>query len=100
VIEEAARVFREVAPVEDCEVTGFVLASGRGVDAIEGDITLDAYVDGKLHRVIIPLGPSDYSLALRAHDDRRIVTCVGDLMKQGRGYRLQNPRYFKIISTD
>jgi len=100
VVEEAARLFREVAPVEDCEVTGFVLASDRGVDAVEGDIKLDAYVDGKIHRVSIPLGPAEYRIALKAHDERRIVTCVGDLIKQGRGYRLQNPHHFKVLSTE
>jgi hypothetical protein len=100
VVEEAARMFREVAPSEDCEVTGFVLASDRGVEEVEGDIKLDAYVDGKFHRVSIPLGPAEYSVALRAHDERRVVTCIGDLVKQGRGYRLQNPHHFKILSTE
>ncbi len=100
VIEEAARVFREVAPLEDYEVTGFVRASDRPFDAVQGDITLDALVDGKFHRVTIPLTPSDYSLALKAHDVRKIVTCTGELIKQGRGYRLQNPRYFRVLDTE
>lgn len=100
VIEEASRIFREVAPSEDCEVTGFVLASDRPPDAVEGDIRLDAIVDGKIHRVSISLAPAEYSLALKAHDERKIVTCVGDLIKQGRGYRLQNPRHFKVVSAE
>jgi hypothetical protein len=100
VIEEAARVFREVAPVEDCEVTGFVLASDRGVDDVEGDIRLDAFVEGYLRRVTIALGPKDYSVALRAHDQRRVVACVGDLIRQGRGYRLQSARHFRIVAAE
>jgi hypothetical protein len=100
VIEEAARVFRDVAPVEDCEVAGFVVGTGREVTETKGDITLDAFVDGSMHRVVITLGPEDYSRALKAHDERKVVTCAGDLIKQGRGFRLQSPRYFKILDPD
>jgi hypothetical protein len=100
VIQEAARVFREVAPIEDVEVAGFVVGTGREITESQGDITLDALLDGSMHRIVISLGPEDYSLALKAHDERRVVMCVGDLAKQGRGFRLQNPRYFKMLDPD
>lgn len=100
VIEEASRMFREFAPLEDYEVAGFVLASERGVTEPEGNIRLDAFIDGKMHRVTVQLGSADYSVALRAHDERGFVTCTGDLIKQGRGYRLENPHQFKVLSTD
>jgi hypothetical protein len=99
-IAEAARVFREVAPIEDAELAGFVVGTGREVNEIQGDITLDALVDGSMHRVSITLSPEDYSLALRAHDERKVVTCVGELIKQGRGYRLRNPRQLQMLDTD
>jgi len=100
VIAEAARVFREVAPIEDAEVAGFVVGTGREITEIKGDITLAALVDGNMHRVQITLSPENYSIALRAHDERKVVTCVGELIKQGRGYRLQNPRLFQVLDSD
>jgi len=100
VIEEASRMFREFAPLEDYEVAGFVLASERGATDPEGNIRLDAYIDGGMHRVTVQLGPEDYSAALKAHDERKFVTFTGDLVKQGRGYRLQNPHHFKVLKTE
>jgi hypothetical protein len=100
VIEEAARVFRSVAPQEDYDVTGFVRKSERHVEEAQGDITLDAFVDDKLHSVVVRLPENEYSLALSAHDERKVVTCTGELIKQGRGYRLQNPRHFRILETE
>jgi len=100
IIAEAARRFRETAPIEDFEVEGFITRLVRGPNVVEGDITVSAPVEGKMRSIVVGLGPDTYSEAVRAHDDRRTIRCVGDLAKEGRQYRLRNPRHFSVISTD
>ena len=99
-IEEAARRFRETAPLEDFEVEGFVVRLDRDPTASEGGVTILASVDGQLRRIGVLLDGSQYSLALQAHDERRAVRCVGDLIREGKGYRLQKPRHFTIMIAD
>lgn len=100
IIAEAARHFRETAPIEDFDVDGFVTRLNRGPSVLEGDVTVSALVDGKMKSIVLGLGPDAYSEAVRAHDDRRTIRCVGDLTKEGRGYRLLNPRHFVVVLQD
>jgi hypothetical protein len=100
IIEEAARRFREITPLDDVEIEGFVTRLDRGHEAREGDVTIEAGVDGKLRRVAMRLGAESYSKAVLAHDERRPVRCTGELLKEGRGYRLKDPRHFEFASGD
>jgi hypothetical protein len=100
IIEEAARQFREIAPLEDVEIEGFVTRLDRGHEATEGDVTVEASLDGKLRRIALRLGTETYSRAIQAHDERRPVRCTGELVKEGRGYRLKDPRHFEIPVRD
>ncbi|MGL4960613.1 MAG: hypothetical protein ACRC67_05230 [Inquilinus sp.] len=99
-IEEASRQFRDTAPIDDVEIVGFVKTLDRGPTATEGDISIIGPVDGQIRRVSVRLGPDQYSEASRAHDDRRTVRCTGELIKEGRGYRLLNPRHFEVLLGD
>jgi hypothetical protein len=37
---------------------------------------------------------------VQAHEQRQRVACAGDLIKERGGYRLQNPRHFRVIDGD
>jgi hypothetical protein len=100
IIEEAARQFREKTPIEDFDVEGFVTGLDRGPSAVEGDITVEGIVNDHIRRIIIRLGEDTYSNAVRAHDNRLKVKCTGELVKEGRGHRLQSPRHFEVIADD
>ena len=100
IIKEAGRRFRDTAPFEDFEAEGVVTRLDRGPAATEGDVTVTGNVDGQMRRIVVRLGTEAYSDAVRAHDDRRTVKCIGDLLKEGRGYRLQNPRHFQVLPAD
>ena len=100
IIREAARQFRETAPAEDLAIEGVVTRLDRGADATEGDVTIAANVEEHLRRVVVRLAGDTYSQAVKAHDNRQTVKCTGDLVKEGRGYRLQNPRYFEVVLQD
>jgi hypothetical protein len=100
IIEEAARQFREIAPLEDVEIEGFVTRLDRGREATEGDVTIEASLEGNLRRIALRLGTEAYSVAIQAHDERRPVRCTGELVKEGRGCRLRDPRHFEILPRD
>jgi hypothetical protein len=97
IIEEAARQFREISPLEDVEIEGFVTRLDRGRETTEGDVTIEASLEGKLRRIALRLGQEAYRQAIQAHDERRPVRCTGELVKEGRGYRLRDPRHFEIL---
>lgn len=100
VVKEAARQFRDTAAIDDYEVEGIVTQLNRKPNANEGDVTVEGVVDGSMRRVVVRLVPETYSMAVKAHDDRLRVRCTGDLVREGRGLRLQSPRHFEIVSDN
>jgi hypothetical protein len=99
-IEEAARQFREAASWDDVEIEGIVTRLDRGATASEGDVTITGSVEGHMRRITLRLGIEAYSQAIQAHEERRTVRCTGELVKEGRGYRLKDPRRFEIPMVD
>jgi hypothetical protein len=95
-IREAARAFRDTSLVEDVELEGVVTVLDRGVNAREGEVTITGNVEGQVRRVLVRLGEPTYSEAVKAHEGRQVVTCVGDLRRLPTSYRLENPRRFAI----
>jgi hypothetical protein len=95
-IEEAGRLFRETSPVDDFELQGAVIGLHRPEGVAIGRITVAGFVEGQARKVLIDLAEPDYSKAIAAHDQQTIVVCTGELVKQGRSYRLQNPRQFRL----
>ena len=100
IIEEAARHFRDTAPIEDFDVEGFVTRLDREPAAKEGDVTVEGIVEGHMRRIGMRLEPNNYSEAVRAHDFRLKVKCTGELTKVGRGHRLESPRHFEVITEE
>jgi len=47
----------------------------------------------------VALPEAAYSLAVQAHDLRQHVSCAGDLVKDRGGFRLENPRHFRLIES-
>lgn len=96
-IQEAARLFKDTAPIEDVELEGFVTRLARGPTEARGEVTLEGFVDGQLRRAIVELGEGIYAEAVQAHEQRQRVACAGDLVKERGGFRLQNPRHFRVL---
>jgi hypothetical protein len=66
IILEAARRFRETAPINDIELKGVVTNLARTPDAREGAVTITAYVEGHVRNVVATLGRDLYGVAIRA----------------------------------
>jgi len=99
-IQEAARLFKDTAPVEDVEIQGFVTRLARGPQEPSGEVTLEGFVDGQLRRVAVELGEGVYTQAVQAHEQRQRVACGGDLVKERGGFRLQQPRHFRVVTGE
>jgi hypothetical protein len=85
-IQEAARLFKDTAPVEDVELQGFVTRLARGPTETRGEVTLEGLLDGQLRRAIVELGEGIYAQAVQAHEQRQRVACAGDLVKERGGF--------------
>jgi hypothetical protein len=97
IIEAVAQKIREDVPLEDFALIGVVTDLHRGTKEEIGRITVHAIVDGRVRKVSLKLGESDYANATRAHKDRLQVQCLGALRKSGRSYVLENPKTFDVI---
>jgi hypothetical protein len=69
-IQEAARLFKDTAPVEDVEMQGFVTRLARAPKERSGEVTLEGLLDGQLRRADVELGEGIYSQGMHAHEQR------------------------------
>jgi hypothetical protein len=99
-IQEAGRLFREIAPREDFELSGLVVKLERHDNASRGKATILGFVDGKPRKALLELPDPEYSLAVSAHEQRRALSCEGELKREGRFYYLRHPRNLRIESED
>lgn len=100
-IEEASKFLKETSPVEDFELQGHVEKLEKSPSAEEGKITVLANIEGSYRRVKIILKPSDYNIAVNAHQgSSQIIQCTGTLTKEGRSFELEAPRNFRTIEVD
>lgn len=100
VIKEAAKQFREISSIDDYDIEGVVTRLDRSPNATEGDVTVTASIEGRMRPITLRLGQDIYSQAVQAHNDRKTVQCIGELVKEGRGLRLRDPRHFRVLRED
>jgi hypothetical protein len=96
IINEAAGHFRATAPLDDFELEGFVTRLDRSTSATEGEVTVEGVVENHIRKIAVWLDAEAYKTAAHAHIERAKVTCLGDLVREGRGHRLLNPRGFQV----
>jgi hypothetical protein len=96
IIREAGRIFRETSPRETFELVGVVVGLRRDEGAPIGKVTVAGVIDGALRKIQLELGEPDYSQAVEAHKQELVVSCEGELVREGRGFSLRNPRNFRV----
>jgi len=96
-LEEAGRILRESSIFDDYDLQGLVVRLDRGPSDPTGAVTVNAFVDGYVRKVLVDAVPADsYSLVVKAHDERRSISCRGELTREGGRYILRNPRFFAL----
>lgn len=99
VIQEAARIFRDTAPVEDFVLFGPVIKL-ESENMFEGRATVAGVVEGKVRKVRVDLDKQDYRTAYDAHGKLEVqaIQCVGELVKDGTTYVLHNAHDIRIVN--
>ncbi len=64
----------------------------RGKDDPDGRVIIKAVIDGVLATVKTQFNAEDHAEITRAHTERRTIYLNGELRRQGRDWRLKNPR--------
>ena len=100
VIEEAVRLFTEIEPQEDFHLIGFIQQLDRRESDSIGTVSVISVVDEKARRVTINLPESQYAIATDAHTRRKTISCVGELVKEGRSYKLLYPRDLQMLEDE
>ena len=88
ILREAARTFKSRHPIADVTLVGTVNKLSRDQDEVDGLVTLKAVIDNKLQSVRAIFDKSNYSEAVRAHDDKLQVLVSGDLERFGQRWQL------------
>jgi len=99
VLEQASHIFRESAPIEDCEIEGIVVHLDQTNKPAEFAI-ISAVVDGVTLKVKLALEEKSRPDVIKAYKEYSTVACTGDLVKEGRQYTLKYPRHLKIIDCN
>lgn len=96
IIEAASRELKEQEPDPTAQLVGIVegLRRPQGDDA--GHITLSTFIDGKSRKVHIDLDAEIYERAIFAHSTKRVVTCNGTIVRQGRFTVLYDLTAFEV----
>jgi hypothetical protein len=100
VIQEAARVLRDEAPIEEFELEGIIIALDRPPGATIGTVTVLGFIEDRPRRVRMELSEPDYALAGRAHTNRLPIICYGVLVKDGRSHNLIRHHDFGLAPVE
>lgn len=100
ILREAARSFRSREPQPDVTLYGFVRMLKRDREESDGTVTLRTYLDGNDRSVRTVLRQSDYTRAIRAHDERMLLVVKGDVERVGQRWHLLNPEVLGVIPNE
>lgn len=64
-----------------------------------GTVTLIGIVMGNFRKINIELDEPEYTLAIKAYQERLSVVCSGDLIKEGSYFVLKNLHNFVLVGT-
>ncbi len=99
-LKEAMRLFEERTPQDDFELEGLVTELKREGDNASGTATVVGSVEGKIRKVRLSIGSTDYDRAIDAHKETRRISVQGELIREGRTYELRNPRNFELLDQE
>lgn len=97
ILRVAAHYLKERVPIGGFELTGPIIRLQSPAPASGGEVTIAGIVDGGIRQVLVSLGGDDYQIAVQAHHQQLPVSVEGELMREGRSYRLAHPRLFAVM---
>lgn len=100
ILREGARLLRSTGSTPDFELEGAVVRLDSEDPAQGGEVVVAGQVDGKPRKVRVSMGPADYAIAHQAHGDGQLLTCEGELSRQGRSFTLERVRHVAVVADD
>ncbi len=91
-LESASQALRSRSQLQEMTLKAYVKGLSRTKHELEGQVTLQAQIEGSTRAVQANLSQPDYNCAIDAHRDRVPVTLRGDLQRSGSHWSLLNPR--------
>jgi hypothetical protein len=99
VIESAAELLKSLYR-EDFELRGVVINLHRMPDSRTGKVIVRTNaLDNRVREVSMQLQDADYELAVQAHQCQNEINCRGELLKEGKSYKLLNPRRLYLLTS-
>ena len=98
-LEEAARWFRQTATLDDVEFFGSIHKLVKVNDDVD-EVTMIGAINGERRTVRSRVDGEMRKQITRAHHDRSPITCMGDLIKEGKGFYLKNVREMLIVEDE
>jgi hypothetical protein len=97
IIKEAARVFREMEPLEGVTIVGPVVNLHRNQGSASGIATVACVLEGRSRLLRVQLAERDYLETIRAHGEQRAITFDADVVRDGRALRAENVRELRLL---
>jgi hypothetical protein len=100
IVDKVVEYYHSDFMEENYSITGYVTILHQEEDAIEGEITLATWVEGKRRKVRMKLNPNLYIIAVNAHRDRNRVVCQGTLYVKDNVLRLLDVKSVLLSEDD
>lgn len=81
-----------ITTAPNLQIQGIVMQLQQPGEEASGKVTILGVVVDKLRKINLYLREPDYTLAVKAYQERLPVFCTGDLIKEGDTFVLKNPR--------
>ena len=97
ILSYAASRFRAAEPLVDALITGLVVDLHRAEGEIDGRVSVQAFINGKPHKLRVALNGPEYQRAIEAHRDKAPVLFKAEIEHIGRGLTATNVREFRVL---
>ena len=95
-LEEAASILKDWRPRDSERISGYVTSLVRGARNQRGIVTISSPFGNGHRKIKVNFGPADYSRIGQAHDNRSMISVMGNLRHSGRGWILDDPHNLQV----
>lgn len=100
IIRTAAQELKAKAPRDEFDVTGPVVKASREPGQREGEVTVRAFVDDGVRLIRFAADEQQFDIATKALNDRKFLSAVGTLIREGRSFLLKSTVGVRIVEDD
>lgn len=96
-LERVSEYLKDNYVIKNKRIFGIVTKLDRDANEAIGKVTITAHVEDRERNVTFELPNEDYLEAIRAHENKWVVECFGDIHVNSRSAKLINNREFRVI---